>query len=113
MPEEPGCDAAPGPPPFGLISKLHRGPTVAVAEVAAGRDHQRQVVGGHDIGPPERKQQIDFRAPPPDTFERDQCGDCVVVGHAPHRVQVHRGGIDRLGEAAAVGNLLAAQAVAA
>jgi glutamyl-Q tRNA(Asp) synthetase len=110
MPEEARRNAAPGSPGLGDLKE--RGPSRPALQALQPLhpDLQPEIVGRPDVEPLQPEQEIDLRRPAADALEAHQLGYGRLVLHAMQAAEVEIAALDRRGDAAAIEDLLAAEA---
>ena len=77
------------------------------------RNLQTEIGGGPNIRPSQRKEQIDFGAPPSDTSNRQELGERSLVIRRGKPNEIERAAGDHLGEMARISHFLSAEAARA
>jgi hypothetical protein len=77
------------------------------------RNLQTEIGGGPNIRPSQRKEQVDFGAPPPDTSDRQELGERGLVIRRGKPNEIERAAGDHLGEMARISHFLSAEAARA
>src|SRR5260221_605523 len=100
LPEQAGGDRAPRPPILGAGDQLACARAFRALVETLDRKLQAEIVGGPDIGPAEREEQIDLRRPSPDALELDELGQDRLIRQllkgrevAAHAAPTRRGAV--------------------
>src|SRR5216684_3791515 len=109
LPEQAGCDRTPGPPILGAGDQLARARPVLTPIQTLDRELQAKIASGPDIGPAERKKQIDLGRPLPDPLELQQFRQHRFIRQVFERGEVEASVAYRLREIARIPDLLSAE----
>jgi hypothetical protein len=110
LPEEAGGDGAPWPPSLAAVAQFNLARARSKTQMAADRDLQTEIRGRPNIRPSQRKQQINFGAPPPDASDCKELGErSLVIRHGEPR-EIECAAADHISEMACISHFLPTEA---